>query len=450
MARLLPRGWTLAFAVFGLLSISCVSASLGSASLVSSRGASTGHKAAVLEAMKRLKHRMALDAPAGGRSVGIETPPDLCIRVAQMGYPCEHLNATTMDGWVLNVLRIPPKDANSTHATPVIMQHGLLMTSATYLGNMDGALNLATILHDQGYDCYLPNSRGNHYSLTNLRYPTQNATYWMDVDFDEMASMDVPAVIDTVLSHNRANTASNASTVTWVGHSQGTAMMFAGMSLTARPYADKINLFVALAPVAYVGHSTSLLLRLLADFDVANWIDDFGILSFLEDDWLVHLVADACPDIGDLCEDILGAVLGYGNMSNFALDLYPSITQYTPGGTSTSNLIHWAQEVDSNNFQMHDFGPTINIEFYHQLTPPMYNLSAYPATLPTVLVSGGVDALADPTDVARLVAELPAAAVIEHINVPNYAHMDFCWGLDAHYRIYPQILQYIAQYNKRS
>ena len=106
--------------------------------------------------------------------------------------------------------------------------------------------------------------------------------------------------------------------------------------------------------------------------------------------------------------------------------------------------------MNTSKFQMHDFGPKINMEYYHSLTPPQYNLSAFPTSVPTVLVSGGVDALADPTDVARMVSELPAAAVVDHIYEANYAHMDFVWGLDAAARIYPRILRHIARYSRGS
>jgi pimeloyl-ACP methyl ester carboxylesterase len=275
--------------------------------------------------------------------LGIEKPNDICDHVRNLSYPCEHLNVTTVDGFVLDVIHMAPKDPESRLAKPVIMQHGLIMTAMTFVGNNDPQLNLACILHDQGYDVFLPNARGNHYSLTNARFPERNASFWQMVDWDEMAAFDVPAVIDLALSVNGQRTKSNATQVTWVGHSEGTTVIFAALTTSATYVIPKINLFVALAPVAYAFHTTSAAFELLAKYNITNLAMDAGIYDALEDDKTIHEIVSACPDLGTLCPEALASIFGYGNLSNFAPDLYPTVTLYTPGGTSMSNLQHWSQ-----------------------------------------------------------------------------------------------------------
>jgi lysosomal acid lipase/cholesteryl ester hydrolase len=378
---------------------------------------------------------------------GIEKPNDICDHVRNLSYPCEHLNVTTVDGFVLDVIHMAPKDPESRLAKPVIMQHGLIMTAMTFVGNNDPQLNLACILHDQGYDVFLPNARGNHYSLTNARFPERNASFWQMVDWDEMAAFDVPAVIDLALSVNGQRTKSNSTQVTWVGHSEGTTVIFAALTTSATYVIPKINLFVALAPVAYGFHVTSAAFELLVKYNITNLAMDIGIYDALEDDKTIHEIVSACPVLGTLCPEALASVFGYGNLSNFAPDLYPTVTLYTPGGTSMSNLQHWSQLVQKDVFQMHDFGVAQNMIFYRQATPPAYNLSAFPATVPVVAFSGTVDALADPIDVARLLKELPAASVVASVVLPNYAHMDFVWGIDAATRVYPSVVAAIRKYS---
>jgi lysosomal acid lipase/cholesteryl ester hydrolase len=379
--------------------------------------------------------------------LGIEKPNDICDHVRNLSYPCEHLNVTTVDGFVLDVIHMAPKDPESRLAKPVIMQHGLIMTAMTFVGNNDPQLNLACILHDQGYDVFLPNARGNHYSLTNARFPERNASFWQMVDWDEMAAFDVPAVIDLALSVNGQRTKSNSTQVTWVGHSEGTTVIFAALTTSATYVIPKINLFVALAPVAYGFHVTSAAFELLVKYNITNLAMDIGIYDALEDDKTIHEIASACPDLGTLCPEALASVFGYGNLSNFAPDLYPTVTLYTPGGTSMSNLQHWSQLVQKDVFQMHDFGVAQNMIFYRQATPPAYNLSAFPATVPMVAFSGTMDALADPIDVARLLKELPAASIVASVVLPNYAHMDFVWGIDAATRVYPSVIAVIRKYS---
>lgn len=66
----------------------------------------------------------------------------------------------------------------------------------------------------------------------------------------EMALYDLPAMIDYVL-----NTTKMAS-LGYIGHSQGTMMPFAGLSVY-KELASKVNVLIALGPVATVGNITS-------------------------------------------------------------------------------------------------------------------------------------------------------------------------------------------------
>jgi pimeloyl-ACP methyl ester carboxylesterase len=88
------------------------------------------------------------------------------------------------------------------------------------------------------------NSR-NHTTLN----PATDKKYW-DFSLDEFIAYDVPAVIDHV------QTTTNSSKVGYIGHSQGTAIMF-GLLSTQFKYNDIIEPFIALAPVTTVGYSTT-------------------------------------------------------------------------------------------------------------------------------------------------------------------------------------------------
>lgn len=60
---------------------------------------------------------------------------------------------------------------------------------------------------------------------------------------------------------------------------------------------------------------------------------------------------------------------------------------------------------------------------------------------------GGRDTLADPADVAQLVAAVGhEASFLPAVDTPRYTHMDFVWGLDCGYGIYPQVARLVQQY----
>jgi hypothetical protein len=59
--------------------------------------------------------------------------------------------------------------------------------------------------------------------------------------------------------------------------------------------------------------------------------------------------------------------------------------------------------------------------------------------------AGGRDKMAMPQDVAALVAALPDRTLILHHVEPEYQHLDYTWGLDAHQRIYPTVIKVLKE-----
>jgi pimeloyl-ACP methyl ester carboxylesterase len=372
-------------------------------------------------------------------ALGISTDfYDVCDRVHSLGLPCEHHVATTADGFQLDVVRIPPKNQS---AYPVILQHGLLDCAVTWVVNYYKHQNLGSMLHETGYDVWMPNSRGNHYSLNNTNWTQSDIQYWLAIDRDGMARYDVPANIDLVLQ------TTGHSTLTYVGHSQGGFQGFAAFGTLHPEYAKKVDLFVALAPACWVAHSTSLLINILAGLDIDKWLELFGVTEFLLNDWLLRQFSKLCPDGGQLCPDLLDFFVGDGNPTNVNDSMIPHILRYDPGGTSVNNMVDWAQALRHGTFEMRDYGAAENQKVYNQSTPPQYNI-ANMTSPPTAIFWGGNDALADPQDVAHILSQLPASTVVANVSLPTFAHLDFVWGLDAHRLVYSQVLSLIGKYRR--
>lgn len=111
---------------------------------------------------------------------------------------------------------------------------------------------------DAGFDVWLGNNRGNGYSMNNTRYNSSQPQFW-DFSWDDMASSDLPANIDYILG------VTGAKQLSYIGHSEGTIQAFAGFLNPT--VAAKVNIFVALAPVAWVGNVEVKLLQVMADLD---------------------------------------------------------------------------------------------------------------------------------------------------------------------------------------
>jgi pimeloyl-ACP methyl ester carboxylesterase len=252
-----------------------------------------------------------------------------------------------------------------------------------------------------------------------------------------MASIDLPAFLNYILQ------TTGAAKLSYIGHSQGTTMGFAGYE--NQIIANKVNIFIALAPVAWIHHSTSTLLKALADLD-AQVIDQLlGVRDFAPDtNTLKILLPGICSVAPDSCENVLGLVMGWdtANLNNTRI---PVILAHEPSGTSVQNIVHWAQEIREDVFQYFNYGSADkNKKHYNTTIPPMYHPSLI--QIPTALFYGGNDALADPTDVETYLIPSLKNLVLQHFE-PTYAHLDFVWGVNACTKIYPSILQLLEKYS---
>lgn len=101
------------------------------------------------------------------------------------------------------------------------------------------------------------NARGNTYSRNHTKLnPDSDAMFW-NFTWHEIGIYDLPATIDYILEET------NQSNVYYVGHSQGTTIMFVLTSMLPE-FNAKIRAYVSLSPVVFLKHLTSLVFRIPA------------------------------------------------------------------------------------------------------------------------------------------------------------------------------------------
>jgi lysosomal acid lipase/cholesteryl ester hydrolase len=128
--------------------------------------------------------------------------------------------------------------------------------------------SLPFILADAGYDVWLGNNRGNGISMRHIKFTPKDPQFW-DFSWDEMALYDFPKNINYILQVTKA------SKISYIGHSEGTIQAFAGLILNPS-LAQKLYLYVGLAPVAFVGHVESTILQALANLDTVAIFELLG------------------------------------------------------------------------------------------------------------------------------------------------------------------------------
>ncbi|KAL0273417.1 UNVERIFIED_CONTAM: hypothetical protein PYX00_006082 [Menopon gallinae] len=363
--------------------------------------------------------------------------------ITKYKYPAELHYVFTEDGYRLTVVRIPygrmcPKEKSKG---VVLLQHGIFTSCFNWVltGTKRG---LGYILADSCYDVWMTNSRGNSLSLGHVKYNTQQYEFW-DFSWHEMGKYDHPAVFDYILN------ATGVPNITYVGHSQGTTS-FLVFNILRPEYVNKVRAAFLLAPIAYLGHTRSFLLQILARFSkpIKAVADALKVYSILEQkDLISNLGAIYCstfrPVNTFLCENMLFIAYGFDyeqtNLTYVAIQLKHELY-----GSSIKQLAHFGQLVSSKKFRQYDYGIK-NIQHYGQLTPPEYDLSK--ANAPIHLYYAANDRLSDLADVTRLINELPNIKEQYLVPFDKFNHMDHIWADDIINLEYDHLVEEIDKYH---
>jgi pimeloyl-ACP methyl ester carboxylesterase len=393
---------------------------------------------------------LAVDPDAGTNVVEI---------VQRRGYAIEEHKVVTADRYVLTMYRLPKSFAETQQNQPaapnkpaVYLIHGLLDSSFTWVSNFRNQ-SLAYLLADAGYDVWLGNNRGSTWSRTHLDFTTSDDQFW-DFSWEDMGNYDLPAMLNYVLQ------TSGRPTLSYIGHSEGTTQAFVGFSVN-QDLARKVSYFGALAPVAFLGDTTSVVFAALSKSYVDKWFEAFGISEFLPRSPILadFLGKYACTLASGLCDSFIRVLVG--NANNLNATRIPVYLGQTPAGTSVKTMAHYAQSIRDNTFRSFNYGCSCsrllpiafcstlickNKAVYGTFDPPAFNVAGmqYPRSF---FYNGVEDSLATPKDIAKLRALLPAGTIVAERNLPSFNHLDFTWAYKNKALFYDEIVANIKLFD---
>lgn len=112
--------------------------------------------------------------------------------IVACGYPLEEYRVITMDGYVLEMQRIPRRGASEV----VFFQHGILDTSLGWVAN-GASGSQAFGAYDQGFDVWLGSSRANP-PKRHLDPEIENSSVYWKYSLNELGREDIAAQIDHI------------------------------------------------------------------------------------------------------------------------------------------------------------------------------------------------------------------------------------------------------------
>ena len=270
----------------------------------------------------------------------VSVEPDIGMNVPEMirfrGFIAETHQVVTKDCYILQLHRIVHPKLINQPKKPILLQHGLMGTSADFLMNSVGGRiddkdnrNLGFYLAKLGYDVWLANSRGNVYSTNHTTLnPNKHKLFWQ-FSFDEMANFDLPATIAYIQNYTRFES------IGYVGHSQGTLILF--QLLGIRPEFERIlKPIIMLAPVARVSNVRTPIKFLSYNPQLMNSFlknyDSYLNLKSLKPNFLSDILCR--NQLEFFCKNML-FLLGGFDAKQLNSTRLPVYAQNFPAGTST-------------------------------------------------------------------------------------------------------------------
>lgn len=191
---------------------------------------------------------------------------------------------------------------------------------------------------------WLGNNRGNKHSRNHSKLkPDTDKAFW-EFSFHEMGNLDLPAIIDYIILKSRV------SKVSYIGHSQGTAQLFAGLSEKPQYFSSKLNGFVALGPVASLNNLKSSFLKAMAEFRLDSLFSLLGINEILPSPDSVHKFTTLiCEKILSLCDGLL-EMIADSNANDDNKNRFLVFVSHFPSGASLQTLKHFAKIIRMKKF----------------------------------------------------------------------------------------------------
>eukprot|EP00742_Colponemidia_sp_Colp-10_P001844 GILJ01001974.1.p1 GENE.GILJ01001974.1~~GILJ01001974.1.p1 ORF type:complete len:384 (+),score=50.19 GILJ01001974.1:99-1250(+) len=333
--------------------------------------------------------------------------------VTANGYPYESHDVETSDGFILELHRIAHGKTNADQGTKghILLAPGILADADFFVMTFaDRCVSFK--LADAGYDVWVMAPRGTRGSSRHRTLTPQSREYW-DFSFEEMGVFDVSACVDFILKQT------NATKISYLGHSQGNAQMWAGLALKPE-LNDKLNVILAVAPVAYTGNQTSEAISAFADSGAPRLMYENGVNEIDPTDktkW--HLLSRALTNLPLFSKVSRWMVKSIDPVLSASRRL-PVYFAHFPARSSVKSILHFAQGFREKNFARFDYGSEINVLKYGTTVPPDYDLSG--VSVPVVFFLGGQDKLATKEDVSLLKARLPPGIVKEQNSYPLVGH----------------------------
>ncbi|XP_030383251.1 lipase 1 [Scaptodrosophila lebanonensis] len=231
--------------------------------------------------------------------------------------------------------------------------------------------------------------------------------------------------------------------VVLIGHSQAFNAFLVLCALQPR-YNQRILLMQALAPLARLRHyarfDNSQVLRVMKFIKQRQKANKYELFPVGE---LRKYCFQSGAKKQDLCEHYAKHLIGSALNNNKLLE--PFKFEYLLQGGSARELQHLQQIWKSGDFIAYDYGHIDNLQIYHSVEAPGYNLSK--VTVPLILYFGETDAIATPEGVHSIYAKMvQSVRSVRRIAANKFNHLDFVLANDVKNLVNDKLIELMEKF----
>lgn len=219
-----------------------------------------------------------------------------------------------------------------------------------------------------------------------------------------------------------------------------------GLLASSPSYNQIIKPFIALAPVVTGSHCKSPI-RHLSNIitSIPNPLLEKMSGRFMPENAILKFLVRGIPTITTPIVNNLNSIVHGHSPDQLDLKNLTHFGEYFPAGTSSKNIVHFAQVAKSAKFRKFDYGKEKNLELYLAESPSEYCLEDI--TNPNIaLIYGANDLLAPPEEVEWLRKHLKVKPILDvEIEDKKWNHVDFVIGKDVGKYVNAKIVKLLSE-----
>ncbi|XP_027199870.2 lysosomal acid lipase/cholesteryl ester hydrolase-like [Dermatophagoides pteronyssinus] len=391
--------------------------------------------------------------------------------IESRGFRYESHFIQTGNGYILQYVRIVnPFLSSSKIKAPILLHHGFQTNGQQWFINRDGFLNengdyveldpdnddrliidnkngtvgntIGFVLSNRGYDVWIANYRGSFYSKNHTTLDIHSTEFW-SFSMDNMIEEDLKSSIDYIRH------LTNRTSIGYIGHSQGSFMMFALLSKHPE-YSSYVKPYISLSPIIYLSSIDALWYHYkfirLVEKSLRLYPHEFPMFR----KYFIY-INNCCENI--LMNRLCFLYLRFVNGQNYDESYKNRIGIYMNNmltGASAWNAAQLLQiPLNGGEPRYFDFNDDdLNRQHYNgQTIPPIYNISNI-RSKNIAFIYPPNDIFNIMTDIEKLKSNLKFELIDDYMLPDNISHIGMIWSKDVGHTINKRIIKILTKYFK--